>query len=1184
MTNMARPCSSSSAAAYPSKPRLVVMEDAVDVAGHRLAERREAHIHYGADGKQRLVVARIIRSIDRRTLVTVIRRFSGQPDDIQHEPTGDMSADDIASFHSDWSFYWIPKEFKREGASPIMLDLAQIEPYPSHQGSRASMHHGAHEDTQQRTLGHRHDTHELGHHVESLKNSLIRKEDGSIDLREAVARMETSGHPQGGASADHVTHHQTFRGVAQGTRSHETRRSTARATGRGGQHRDVTVANRDHPHFERDSFDDHDRTALESDALQSHGHAEAGVHGGSRRPYSPSQVREREWHSRAHEGTHSTQHDTGHLDRPGGKTHDGNHTIDTRARTNESHRKEVGSHTYQNTEQAHHKETHHHGADNYDLPVKNAHGGETDRHHAADYSSHTHHDLDNIFDDQHGEHREIHHPPVHSRDLRDISNSFDVGGLLTTMSVLKERMGRIEDEWRTTSQSRNSERSSHFNASAKPSENPETFNQQGHHHPHYADARETQSHTKAQSHVHEAKGTHGSHKDTLPKALTEKPLHRENTVTPPARSRSTLGKAAQRPRTSGGRALSSRSPKTFKTRQSDKARIAKEDPSSVVHSKASQDTLRVGTLSSGAPLKSRDDVANGSTANETVTDSSHFEEGGKEISPKHDGDIDVKGTIHAHTHDGANPSNGKVHSSSGKSATHHRTEKEGDHLTARKGTHPTERKGTHPREKASRGTKTLGHSKKTRTAPSGRGRSTPVPTSEKGQRDSTERESSHWHHHSIHESDITVGREIPYVNAELIKLEENVRGLDETEKIFLHGLQSLKRDDHKIKEHIEHLRHCLLIVVERKRRHEAEHQAKLDELLERLEGEMDHNKTMENKLKAVVSDLLLEEKSFQDSVRETLIDLRKHKEEDSKTLPTENVFLKSAIVKESPLTTESSHWKGSHHHDHGHLSEKEKEIAMLREELSLRHRLADLSEATHHNRRHHEHDHHDSSSSHHSHHEHGGHHAHREIPPRHTREATRHHTHHDTYHSLDRHRSHKGHIGKRAPTAAPSVLHVAPYQSRRYGSRGRRTPAARGMYSPYDGTSSGTAKGYASEDESSGAPYIRYRGPPRNTPKPIGIEVKTRAKSAKSTNSNAQGVPKSRFYDAGVGRQGRSSRKASALPFPLTNRARRRKHLNMDKSTITAGRQPDLSDLTALRIRFVNASDDDTSSSGSSKG
>ncbi len=112
---------------YPSKPKFAVMEHSMDVAGHVLYERREAHIYRKEDDKQYLIVL-IVRSIDDRVIKTIVKRLQGEEDVI--EDVDEVDDKDKRDFFERWAQLWIPRSPDEDNASPTMLEIAHIEPYP----------------------------------------------------------------------------------------------------------------------------------------------------------------------------------------------------------------------------------------------------------------------------------------------------------------------------------------------------------------------------------------------------------------------------------------------------------------------------------------------------------------------------------------------------------------------------------------------------------------------------------------------------------------------------------------------------------------------------------------------------------------------------------------------------------------------------------------------------------------------------------------------------------------------------------------------------------------------------------------------------------------------------------------------------------------------------------------------
>ncbi len=114
--------------AYPSKPKFVVMEHSMRVGGYNLSERREAHIQI-KNGERNFVML-VVRAIDHQTMRTVVRRQPGQEDEIEDLDTDTMWEGDKDEFFAQWAGLWIPKMPDEDHASPLMLEIAHVEPYP----------------------------------------------------------------------------------------------------------------------------------------------------------------------------------------------------------------------------------------------------------------------------------------------------------------------------------------------------------------------------------------------------------------------------------------------------------------------------------------------------------------------------------------------------------------------------------------------------------------------------------------------------------------------------------------------------------------------------------------------------------------------------------------------------------------------------------------------------------------------------------------------------------------------------------------------------------------------------------------------------------------------------------------------------------------------------------------------
>ncbi len=113
---------------YPSKPKFAVMEHSMDVAGRVLYERREAHIYRDEEKQRQSLVVLIVRSIDDKVLKTIVRRSDGEDDQI--EDLGEVGDDDKGEFYRQWAGLWVPKMPDEESATPVMLEIAHMEPYP----------------------------------------------------------------------------------------------------------------------------------------------------------------------------------------------------------------------------------------------------------------------------------------------------------------------------------------------------------------------------------------------------------------------------------------------------------------------------------------------------------------------------------------------------------------------------------------------------------------------------------------------------------------------------------------------------------------------------------------------------------------------------------------------------------------------------------------------------------------------------------------------------------------------------------------------------------------------------------------------------------------------------------------------------------------------------------------------
>ena len=120
---------------YPSKPKFVVLEHSMNVAGRILYERREGKVvKYG--GKNTIELdATIWRKIDQRAITCKI--YKNGPDEDREEST-ELEDHERRKFYKEWSMLWIPILPENQALTPTMLILSTLEPfdieYPDHDG------------------------------------------------------------------------------------------------------------------------------------------------------------------------------------------------------------------------------------------------------------------------------------------------------------------------------------------------------------------------------------------------------------------------------------------------------------------------------------------------------------------------------------------------------------------------------------------------------------------------------------------------------------------------------------------------------------------------------------------------------------------------------------------------------------------------------------------------------------------------------------------------------------------------------------------------------------------------------------------------------------------------------------------------------------------------------------------
>lgn len=111
---------------YPSRPKFLVLEQCMRVAGHVLLERREAHVvKYG--GKHTIkLLAKITRTIDDRVITTKIKKEGTGEDRSEVTDLNDSARE---KFYKDWEIMWIPSLPEDEPTTPTMLIVATLEPF-----------------------------------------------------------------------------------------------------------------------------------------------------------------------------------------------------------------------------------------------------------------------------------------------------------------------------------------------------------------------------------------------------------------------------------------------------------------------------------------------------------------------------------------------------------------------------------------------------------------------------------------------------------------------------------------------------------------------------------------------------------------------------------------------------------------------------------------------------------------------------------------------------------------------------------------------------------------------------------------------------------------------------------------------------------------------------------------------